>query len=158
VEPESSPPPTPRSPAPELRPILPSMTFAPVRLVVLAEGKASEQETSLQLTRDALELPEKAGTAAIKSVPYSSVIAIFYSRSREPQWVGPTGIALPIVKMDGGMFGFMRRDRDWVSVRTKDEFVMLRPDGPLVARVIEAIEARTGLTTVRVGKRGASDD
>jgi eukaryotic-like serine/threonine-protein kinase len=158
VEPESSPPPTPRSPAPELRPILPSMTFAPVRLVVLAEGKTSEQETSLQLTRDALELPEKAGTAAIKSVPYSSVIAIFYSRSREPQWVGPTGIALPIVKMDGGMFGFMRRDRDWVSVRTKDEFVMLRPDGPLVARVIEAIEARTGLTTVRVGKRGASDD
>jgi hypothetical protein len=46
----------------------------------------------------------------------------------------------------------MRGDRDWVSVRTKAEFLMLRPDAGVVARVIEAIEARTGLTTVRVGK------
>jgi hypothetical protein len=130
------------------------MTFAPVRIVVLGGTRASERETSLQLTRDALELPEKDGSGAIKSVPYASVIAIFHSRSREPQWVGPTGVVLPIVKMDGGMFGFLRGDRDWVSVRTKAEFVMLRPDGPLVARVIEALEARTGLASVRVGKRG----
>ena len=56
------------------------------------------------------------------------------------------------------MFGFLRGDRDWVSVRTNAEFVMLRPDGPLVARVIEAIEARTGLATIRVGKRGDDRD
>ncbi len=155
---EREPSPASVTPGPESRAILPSMTFAPVRLVVLVGTKASEQETSLQLTRDALELPERAGSGAIKTVPYASVIAIFYSRSREPQWVGPTGVALPIVKMDGGMFGFLRGDRDWVSVRTDAEFVMLRPDGPLVARVIEAIEARTGLVTVRVGKRGDDRD
>ncbi len=158
AERESSPAPVARPSAPESVPIFPSMTFAPVRLVVLSGTRTSEQETSLQLTRDALELPEKDGSGAIKSIPYSSVIAIFLSRSRDPQWIGPTGAVLPIVKVDGGMFGFMKGDRDWVSVRTKAEFVMLRPDGPLVARVIDAIEARTGLTTVRVGKRDASKD
>jgi len=35
---------------------------------------------------------------------------------------------------------------------------MLRPDAGLVALVLEAIEARTGLTTVRVGKRGDVKD
>ncbi len=158
AERESSPAPVARPSAPESKPIFPSMTFAPVRLVVLAGTRTSEQETSLQLTRDALELPEKDGSGAIKSIPYSSVIAIFLSRSRDPQWIGPSGVVLPIVKMDGGMFGFMKGDRDWVSVRTKAEFVMLRPDGPLVARVIDAIEARTGLTTIRVGKRDAGKD
>ena len=110
------------------------------------------------LGSDALVVAGQDASGATKSVPYSSVIAIFHSRSREPQWAGPTGAALPIVKMDGGMFGFMKGDRDWVSVRTKAEFVMLRLDGPLVARVLEAIEARTGLTTVRVGRRGDSKD
>ena len=129
------------------------MTFERVRQLVISGTKPSEREASLRLGSDALVLSEQDGAGASKTVPYSSVIAIFHSRSREPQWAGPTGAALPIVKMDGGMFGFMRGDRDWVSVRTKAEFVMLRPEAGLVARVIEAIEARTGLTTVRVGKR-----
>jgi len=155
---ESSPPSDTARPGREPVPILPSVTFAPVRLVVLAGTRASERETSLSLTGDTLALTGRDGSGAIKSVPYSSVIAIFYSRSREPQWIGPTGLVLPIVKLDGGMFGFMKGDRDWVSVRTKSEFVMLRPEGSFVARVIEAIEARTGLTTVRVGKRSAGRD
>jgi len=153
AERESVPPSAAPRAARETRPILPSLTFAPVRLVVLTGERGAEREASLQLTGDSLALAQKDGTGTIKSVPYSSVIAIFHSRSREPQWVGPNGVVLPIVKMEGGMFGFMRGDRDWVSVRTKGEFVMLRPDGPLVARVLEAIEARTGLTTVRVGRR-----
>jgi len=155
---ESSPPSDTAHPGREPAPILPPVTFAPVRLVVLAGTRASERETSLSLTGDTLALTGRDGSGAIKSVPYSSVIAIFYSRSREPQWIGPTGLVLPIVKLDGGMFGFMKGDRDWVSVRTKSEFVMLRPEGSFVARVIEAIEARTGLTTVRVGKRSAGRD
>jgi hypothetical protein len=60
--------------------------------------------------------------------------------------------------MDGGIFGFMKGDRDWVSVRTKAEFVTLRPNAASVAGVIAAIEARTGLTTVRVGKRDGGRD
>jgi hypothetical protein len=111
----------------------------------------------LTFSGEALALTEKNRTAAFKSVPYSAVIGVFYSRSREPQWVGPTGLVLPIAKMDRGMFGFLRGDRDWVSVRTKAEFVTVRPDGDLVARVIAALEARTGLTTVRVGRSGGRD-
>ena len=147
-----------RGPARESRPVLPSMTFEAVRHLVVSGTRPSEREASLRLGSDALVLSGQDGGGASKTVPYSSVIAIFHSRSREPQWAGPTGAALPIVKMDGGMFGFMRGDRDWVSVRTKAEFVLLRPEAGLVARVIEAIEARTGLTTVRVGKRGAGKD
>ena len=147
-----------RGPARESRPALPSMTFEPVRHLVISGTRPSEREASLRLGSDALVLSGQDGGGASKTVPYPSVIAIFHSRSREPQWTGPTGAALPIVKMDGGMFGFMRGDRDWVSVRTKAEFVMLRPEAGLVARVIDAIEARTGLTTVRVGKRGAGQD
>lgn len=143
-------------PAPESRPILPSLTFAPVRFLVHTDARPSERDASLTFSRDALAVTENTGTGEFKSVPYSAVIAVFHSRSREPQWIGPTGIVLPIAKMGGGMFGFLKRDRDWVSVRTKSEFVTLRPDAALVARVIAAIEARTGLTTVRVGKR--SDD
>jgi hypothetical protein len=107
---------------------------------------------------DALALTPKNRTDAFKTVPYSAVIGVFHSRSREPQWAGPNGIVLPIAKMDGGIFGFMKGDRDWVSVRTKAEFVTLRPNAASVAGVIAAIEARTGLSTVRVGKRDEGRD
>jgi hypothetical protein len=158
--PVSIPPPAAERPAPTAtsRPVLPSMSFTPVRFLMVGGARPTERETSLQLTGDALALTGKEATGAIKSVPYSTMIAIFHSRSREPQWIGPSGVVLSIVKMDRGMFGFMKGNRDWVSVRTKAEFLMLRPDGPLVARLIEAIEARTGLTAVRVGKRAAGTD
>jgi hypothetical protein len=146
------------APAATSRPVLPSMSFTPVRFLMVGGARPTERETSLQLTGDALALTGKEAAGAIKSVPYSTMIAIFHSRSREPQWIGPSGVVLSIVKVDRGMFGFMKGNRDWVSVRTKAEFVMLRPDGPLLARFIEAIEARTGLTAVRVGKRGAGTD
>ena len=91
------------------------MSFTPVRFLMVGGARPTERETSLQLTGDALALTGKDSTGAIKSVPYSTMIAIFHSRSREPQWISPSGVVLSIVKMDRGMFGFMKGNRAAVA-------------------------------------------
>jgi hypothetical protein len=60
--------------------------------------------------------------------------------------------ALPIQRVEGGAFGFLKGGRHWVSPRTKERFVVLRVDENQVPGVLSAIEERTGRTAVRVAE------
>lgn len=92
------------------------------------------------------------GSAApLKSIPYQDVIALFYSRSKDPKWLPASGVAVPVATFDDGKFSFLKQTvRDWVIVRTRAEFITLRPGAAIVPQVIAALEARTGLSIVRV--------
>ena len=134
------------------KPALPPLTFPSMHFLTGSADESTEREGVLVLTPDAVAVAEKAGAPALRSVPYSSVIGIFYSRSRTPEWVGPDGHALPVAKVERGKFGFLKGDRDWVSVRTKDQFLTLRPNQSVLAHLIAVLESRTSIKSVRVPK------
>ncbi len=89
--------------------------------------------------------------AVLSALPYDAVLSVIYSKAKQPLWDAPGG-AIPIQRIDGGAFGFLKGGRHWVSLRTKERFVVLRVDEDQVARVLSAIEERAGKTTVRVAE------
>jgi hypothetical protein len=89
--------------------------------------------------------------AIVGALPYEAVLSVIYSKSKQPLWDGPAG-ATPIQQVDGGAFGFLKGGRHWVSLRTKERFIVLRVEENQVASVLSLIEERTGKTTVRVAE------
>ena len=88
----------------------------------------------------------------LHSVPYSGVVSVSYSRGRDPLWNSPEGPAA-VAKMGGGTFAFFRGERHWITLRTKDSFVVLRLQDVQVRQVLGALEARTGRAHERVAER-----
>lgn len=126
--------------------------FTPVRLLLIDGSSGHERNAAVRLTADAVQVFD--GDKTLKTIPYDAVIGLFASHSREPRWVTPAGVAVPLAKMDGGKLGFLPRpSHDWVTVRTKGEFVPLRPDPDSVSRLIAVLEQRTGLHVRRAISR-----
>ena len=137
--------------------VLPPVVFTPLKLVVFTGGKARERDVTVRLAEQDVAVTDRSAGASLANVPYITVVGLFYSRSPEPRWTGPTGIVIPVAKVDRGRFGFLRGDRDWLTIRTPTEFTALRPESSHLARIIEALEARTGLKVVRVTGRPPKD-
>ena len=88
------------------------LVFPSIRLFLIDGGKGHERDAGLRLTPTAVEVTESG--KAIKSLRYDSVIGLFASHSREPRWVTPSGVAVPLAKADDGRLAFFKPDRDWV--------------------------------------------
>ena len=54
------------------------------------------------------------------------IVGIYYSHSRDPRWINPAGTVVPVVKADTGRFRLFRGGSDWLTVRTKTEFILLK--------------------------------
>jgi len=91
----------------------------------------------------------------LHSVPYSGVVSVSYSRGRDPLWNSPQGPA-PVARMSGGAFGFIRGERHWIALRTKDHFFVLRLQDVQVNQVLGALAERTGRSPERVVERKAA--
>ncbi|HEX5474253.1 MAG TPA: hypothetical protein VFX12_06275, partial [Vicinamibacterales bacterium] len=123
------------------------VVFRPVRLFLIDGASGHERDAAVRLTSDAVQVFD--GDKTLKTIRYDAVIGLFQSHSREPRWVTPAGVAVPIAKVDGGALGFLKPSHDWVTVRTKGEFVPLRPDSDSVPRIVALLEQRTGLRVRR---------
>ena len=122
-------------------------------MLVFANENSRERDVRLTLDQTALvTAPTEGSDPSPKSLPYSEVIAIFHSRSREPQWVTSAGAVIPVMRVDRGAFGFLKGDRDWLTIRTKSEFLPLRAGADVLKKIAAALEQRTGLSVVRADR------
>jgi serine/threonine-protein kinase len=120
-------------------------------------GTGSRQRESaarLLLANRALRItPYSAPDKPLYSVPYESVVAIHYSRGRDPMWKSAKGPAR-VTRFGGGSLGKLGIfvERQWISLETDtgDRFVVLRFDEEVVRRALRALEERTGRSSVVV--------
>ena len=112
--------------------------------------KARERDATVRLADGQVTVTGQDRTV-LSAVPYDTLLSVIYSKSKQPLWDAPGG-AMPIQRVEGGAFGFLKGGRHWVSLRTKERFVILRLDEDQVSKVLSALEERTGKTTVRVAE------
>ena len=55
-----------------------------------------------------------------------------------------------MLQAEGGVLGIFRGERHWLSLRTRERFVVLRVEGRDADRVVALLEARTGRSVDRV--------
>jgi len=153
VVPAASPVDTPAAPPLPATPstTLPSVTFKSVDLLTFDAGKSRDREASLTVGDGALQVID--GEDRLRHAPYDTIIGIYYSHSRDPRWINPAGTVVPVVKADTGHFRMFRGGSDWLTVRTKTEFILLKVESAAITKIIGVLESHTGLKVVRVGER-----
>jgi len=150
--PGSAPPAAPETVSvPANSPLLPPLVFKSVDLLIVEGGKTRDRDASLRLADGAVQVLD--GETSLRHAPYDSILAIFYSHSRDPQWITPAGKPVPVVKVDVSKFRLFKTDRDWLTVRTKSEFIMLKSDSSSLGRIVAALESRTGVKVTRISER-----
>ena len=154
--PDPPPAPTPAEPAPPVvvattppKPVVAPVQFR-AKILVKEDDKSRERDATVRLAEGQVTVTG-SDRAILSALPYDAVLSVIYSKSKQPLWDGPAG-ATPIQQVDGGAFGFLKGGRHWVSLRTKERFIVLRVEENQVSSVLSVIEERTGRTTVRVAE------
>jgi serine/threonine-protein kinase len=128
-------------------PALPSLTVD-ARTLIGDGAKARERKIQLVLGADRVTLNAEGG-GPLQAVPYATIMSVSYSKGRDPLWRSPGG-AVPVLHADGGALGIFRGERHWLSLRTRERFVVVRVEGRDAGRVITFLEARTGRAVEQV--------
>jgi serine/threonine-protein kinase len=134
------------------------------RALVIDGDHQRERECQVVLADGRISIHALDGDDMLRVVPYDHVMAIGYSRGRDPLWKTPAG-PMRIGRAGGGVLRLFRGDRYWLSIRTPnadEPFVVLRLDNDLDARrAMTAIEQRTGRRTQVIadgdGERSAAE-
>ena len=135
--------PSPAPPVAPAPPVEPPVTFNQVRMLVTEGDRVREREGMMQLGDGRVSIVTSGGGAPILSLANTSLLGIFYSRSKQPRWRDASGQTVES-KIDLGRMGFLRGDRNWVILLTSGEPVILRIEDSAMKTVLPALQERTG--------------
>ncbi len=131
-------------------PLLPPFRFG-AQTIVVDGGKHRQRDSTVELADGAVSVVGK-DSAFSTVVPMAGIVGFTYSHSKQPLWNTPQGPA-EIAHLDGGAFGFLKGDQDWVSLRTDGMSLVLRVREQDARKVIAALEERIGRKVERVERR-----
>jgi serine/threonine-protein kinase len=120
---------------------MPPLMFDAKALV--GDGEQQREHDAKLLLANGMLTVTANNKTVLQSVPYGRLLSVNYSHGRNPLWNSPAG-PTPVMRVQGGKFGFLKGDRHWIVLRTKDLFIVLRVYDVQVNRMLEALEARSG--------------
>ena len=120
------------------------MTFSDVRVLVADGAKSKEQDASLSLESGGIVVRDGKGDQLVKALQYKSVLSATYSESKRPQWKAAAGVA-GVPSAFGGSGSLLGRARHWITLQSKDDFLILRVEKENLPKLLPAIESRTGV-------------
>ena len=125
----------------------PATAFGGVRALVTEGARSQERRGVLRIGNGEIALSNAASATVL--TPIAGVRAIYYSRARQPRWLDDDG--KPVAsRVDLGKLGFLRGDRNWLTLITPAGPVILSVENPQLLPVSTALEAHTGMTIRRV--------
>lgn len=127
--------------------VVPAEDFGDVKVLVVAGDRSSEVDALLSFEPDSLVVRGRSDRAVLRTLPYRSIAAATYVRSRRPRGQDAAG-AFAVPENVGGP-GVVGGARHWLTLQTASEFLIIRLVDRNVVRVINLVEARMGRTVVR---------
>jgi serine/threonine-protein kinase len=128
---------------------LPPVGFDRLKLLVLDGSRSREQDARIQFA-DGRIIIIAVGQRLVASLPYEDVLTLSSSRSRQPRWRNANGTDSS-ADLPGGAFGFLKSDRTWIAIQTRDHTYVLRSARDDIAPLARTAAERTGLGVVTVG-------
>jgi len=119
--------------------------FGNVKVQIVTGRNSKDEDVLLNFGGGQIAVLPRSGGAALTSLGYRDVARATYVKARNPKW--NASLPGPPENLDVG--SFLRTSRHWLVLQTAGTFIILRLEDDNFARVIEAIEARTGLKVDR---------
>jgi hypothetical protein len=122
------------------------VAFADVRQFVVVNGKKTRDEDVLvSFVSGQISVLRQKDSSSIASWPYRGLLGATYVKARDPRW--DPSLASPPDDVDVG--GILRTSKHWLVLQNRDAYLILRLADSNYARVLEVLEARTGITVAR---------
>jgi len=126
------------------------LAFSNVKLLSVVGTKAQDQDVLMSFVGGQISLTAKSGGSALVSMPYKTVVHATYTKAKDPKW--DATLPAPPDKLD--MPGFIiRTARHWLTLQSKTGYLILRLDDDNFERIVQTIEARTGVKVERIADK-----
>ena len=122
-----------------------------MKLLVIDGTRSREQDARVHLA-DGRILIIAVGDRLVASIPFTDVVTLSSSRSKQPRWRNGDGTEAT-ADLKGGAFGFLKSDRTWMAIQTHDHTYIVRADRDDIAPLARAASERTGLKVEQIAAK-----
>jgi hypothetical protein len=131
-------------------------TFEKIELLAPDGKKIRTIDVRVRFDADALEIESKADRQIIKKWNYSDIESAEYSYTKNPRWKTGLGLGaaalifLPLLLV-AIPIGFTKHRRHWLTMRTGDDYAVLRLSKSNRKLFIPAFETRSSVKVTALG-------
>ena len=136
--------------------VAPTTTFDNMELLQADEDKVRETAVRVQFDDDMMRIISRKDGTVLKEWPYTSVKSAEYSYTKNPRWktglgLGIASIAFPLLLFIAIPVGFTKHRRHWVTIRTKEDFAVLKVGKGVRKVFMPTFETRTAVSITALG-------
>jgi hypothetical protein len=114
-----------------------------VKVLVMQGDDLRDRDAVLTMGADHVLVLDRAGKSEMFSLPYTSIVQVFYSRSKQPKWKDPDGKEA-VASVNMGKLGFFRGDRNWLILTSQASPIFIRFESSDLNALLSAVQQRTG--------------
>jgi hypothetical protein len=131
--------------------------FEKVELLVPNGDNVSEKSVRLHFAADELRIETTADRKILKTFKYSEIKDAEYSYSKNPRWktglgLGAASVLFPPLLLIAIPVGFSKHRRHWLTVKSSDDYAVLKLSKSNRKLLLPAFETRTGVTIKGAGE------
>jgi hypothetical protein len=125
------------------------LAFGDVKLLAVIGQTGKEQDVVVNFVGGQITVVPKKGGAAVNMLPYRDIVKATYVHDNAPQWDSTAASPPDKLEVPGGFLKIGGRARNWLTLQTKTSYLILRLDDENQRQVMQALEARAGVSIDR---------
>jgi hypothetical protein len=131
-------------------------SFRNIELLEAAGDRTRETGVRVEFRTDSMTVVGVSSGKVIKEFAYSDIAAAEYSYTKNPRWktglgLGAAGFIFPPLFLVAIPIGFTKHRRHWVTIRTGDDFVVLKVGKGVRKMFIPAFETHSSVKISALG-------
>lgn len=135
-----------------------AQVFEKVELLVPKGEEIAEKSVRLRFEAEELRIEAASDGSLLKSFKYADIKNAEYSFSKNPRWktglgLGAASVVFPPLLLVAIPLGFSKHRRHWLTVKTADDYAVLKLSKSNRKLILPAFETSTG---VEVSGKGES--
>lgn len=130
--------------------------FEEIELLVPRGDEADEKSVIITFGEDSMTIRAK-NSSLTKTFVYADIKSAEYSYSKNPRWktglgLGAASILFPPLLLVAIPLGFSKHRRHWLTIRTDDDFAVLKLSKSVRKIFIPTFETKSGVTVEAIGE------
>lgn len=131
-------------------------TFENIELILPDGKRVSETDVRVEFGADSMSIIARSNSAILKQFRYADISAAEYSYTKNPRWktglgLGAASFIFPPLSLIAIPVGFTKHRRHWVTIRTGEDFAVLKIGKGVRKVFIPTFETRSAVKISALG-------
>lgn len=131
-------------------------TYDKIEMLSPDGEKIRELDVRIRFNEDSMEIESKDARVILKKFVYSEIRQAEYSYTKNPRWktglgLGAAALAFPLLLVVAIPIGFTKHKRHWLTVRTGNDFAVLKLSKGNRKMFIPAFETHSSVKVIALG-------